>query len=176
MSTDPLAVPRLKWRRVNDDQFVTENAADVGWSLDRYPTAWSRRGKNADWSRKWWLHTAGDELDPEVHETCPIVTSRQVTALNRHPDILRYADVLAAGWHNMCRRIQNGQPHAEQVIRRGHQYARCPSCSASPSWSTRSRSSTKRAAWGSSSAARTRPNRPIGTLACRSPTSRGREP
>ena len=125
MSTDTLAVPRLKWRR-EEGSFVAEDAAGVSWSIDRHPTAWSRQGKNPDWREMWWLHrayTSRAPEDPEIHETCPIVTGRQVTALNRHPGILRYADVLAAGWSYDCWRIQNGQPTAEKVMRRGEKYA-----------------------------------------------------
>lgn len=122
-----LAVPRLKWRRVNDEQFITEDAAGVGWSIDTHPTIPDRQGKNPDWSPKWWLHQLADDgtlpMDPAIHETCPIVTARRITALNRHLDVLRYADVLAAGWHNACWRIQNGEPLAEQVMRRGEQQA-----------------------------------------------------
>ena len=127
MSLENLAVPRLKWRRLDDGSFIAEDANGTMWSLDQHPTAWSRQGKNADWSEKWWLHqcdeNGGLSRDPEIHETCPHVSSRQVTALNRHPDILRYADVLAAGWHNACWRIQNGHPYAEQVMRCGDAYA-----------------------------------------------------
>lgn len=122
-----LAVPRLKWLRVNDEQFITEDTAGVGWSIDRHPTIPDRQGKNPDWSPKWWLHQLAHDgtlpMDPTIHETCPIVTARGITALNRHPAVLRYADVLAAGWNNACWRIQNGEPHAEQVMRRDEEHA-----------------------------------------------------
>lgn len=119
---DNLAVPRLIWRRLNDEQFVTVDADGVGWSIDRHPAVESRQGKTPDWSLKWWLHRLGDDGQvhetPETHETCPIVSRRQVTALNRHRDILRYADVLAAGW-SMAWRMPNGHPLSEQLMRHG---------------------------------------------------------
>ncbi|MET7477980.1 hypothetical protein ABZT17_26940 [Streptomyces sp. NPDC005648] len=127
MNSDTLAVPRLKWRRVSDEQFTTQDADGVRWSVDRHPTDARRQGKDPDWSPKWWLHQLDHDgllrETAETHETCPIVTSRQIIALNRHRDVLRYADVLAAGWDNACWRIQNGHPLAEQVFRRDGQHA-----------------------------------------------------
>ncbi|MFE7273028.1 hypothetical protein [Streptomyces sp. NPDC057623] len=114
--------PRLKWTRNALGYYEATDAKGATWTIDQHPTVPSRQGKNPDWSEKWWLHPAGPET-PETHEMCPIVTRRKITALHRHPDILRYADVLAAGWDNACWRIQNGEPLAEQVMRRGDQHA-----------------------------------------------------
>lgn len=114
--------PRLKWTRTEHGSYEATDANGATWSLDQHPTAPSRQGKNPDWSEKWWLHPAGPET-PETHEMCPIVTRRKITALHRHPDILRYADVLAAGWSGGCWRIQNGEPLAEPVMRRGDEHA-----------------------------------------------------
>jgi hypothetical protein len=113
--------PRLKWTRTAHGSYEATDAGGAAWTIDQHPTPSSRQGKNPDWSEKWWLHPAGPET-PETHETCPLVTRRQVTALHRHPSILRYADVLAAGWH-MAWRMQNGQPHSEQLMRRGDDLA-----------------------------------------------------
>lgn len=114
--------PRLKWTRTDGGFYEATDANGATWTLDQHPTPPSRQGKNPDWSEKWWLHPAGPET-PEMCETCPIVSSRRITALHRHPDILRYADVLAAGWSDDCWRIQNGEPLAERVMRRGDEYA-----------------------------------------------------
>jgi hypothetical protein len=121
----PTEAPHLTWTRQPSGSYHATDAAGVIWSIDRHPAVRSRQGKNPDWSEAWWLHRGSDDqLDPAVHETCPLVTRRGVTALHRHPQILRYADVLAAGWHDECWRIQNGQPYAERVMRRGD--ARAP--------------------------------------------------
>lgn len=109
--------PRLKWTRTEHGSYEATDANGAAWTLDQHPTAPSRQGKNPDWSEKWWLHPAGPET-PETHEMCPIVTARKITALHRHPDILRYADVLAAGWSTAWR-MPNGHPYSEQLMRRG---------------------------------------------------------
>ncbi len=113
------AVPRLDWIRTGDS-YTAATPDGTTWTLDRHPAVPSRQGKTADWRWRWWLHRGDtDLLDPKVHETCPLVTRRQVTALHRHPDILRYADVLAAGWRDACWRLATG----DQVMRRGEDLA-----------------------------------------------------
>lgn len=114
--------PRLKWTRTAHGSYEATDADGATWTIDQHPAPSGRQGKNPDWSEKWWLHPAGPET-PETHETCPIVTRRQITALHRHRGILRYADALAAGWNDDCWRIQNGEPLAEKVMRRGDEYA-----------------------------------------------------
>lgn len=110
-------VPRLLWQRAADGSYV---AAGDGWSIDRHPAARSRQGKTPDWRAKWWLHPRQDDGspsdDPDLHETCPLVTAASWTALHRHPEVLRYADVLAAGWSDRCWRIPNGRPLSERVM------------------------------------------------------------
>lgn len=119
--------PALTWTRRNPEQYVATDAAGVQWSIDRHPTAPSRQGKNPDWAEKWWLHRLNADgsypTDPKIHEECAIICGGHWTALHRHPEVLRYASVLAAGWDNACWRIQNGEPLAEQVMRRGDERA-----------------------------------------------------
>ncbi|MGI5223548.1 hypothetical protein [Actinoallomurus sp. CA-142502] len=120
MAEQHSGVPRLSWKGEAQDRYQATDTAGVLWSIDRHPTPRGRQGKNEDWSELWWLHRGdADQLNPEVHDSCPVVTSRSITALHRHPSILRYADVLAAGWWFECWRIPNGQPDSERVMRRG---------------------------------------------------------
>lgn len=117
--------PRLDWMRTQHGAYEATDADGTTWSIDRHPAPRSRQGKNEDWSELWWLHnlTADDYNNPETHEVCRVVTRRRVTALHRHRSILRYADVLAAGWWDECWRVFNGHPTSELVMRRGDERA-----------------------------------------------------
>ncbi|MEV7871479.1 hypothetical protein AB0P17_36515 [Streptomyces sp. NPDC088124] len=121
MQTDMIAVPKLNWTRTEDGWYTATDADGASWSIDRHPTVPSRQNDSGspDWREKWWLHPGADDGNPEIHETCPIVTSAPWTALHRHPEVLRYADVLAAGWRDECWRIANGTPLSEKVMGRG---------------------------------------------------------
>lgn len=120
MSNTP-AAPCLTWTRTEYGAYQATDAGGNLWSIDRHPAPHSRQGKSEDWTEVWWLHnlTADDYTNPETHEVCRLVTRRQATALHRHPQILRFADVLAAGWWDECWRVYNGHPTSERVMRRG---------------------------------------------------------
>lgn len=116
--TNRYLAPALGWKR-DDTGYVATDAEGTCWSIDQHPTTPDRQGKNPDWSRKWWLHrldaNAQYPTDPAVHDECPLVTGASWTALHRHPEVLRYADALAAGWTDRCWAIGN----ADWVMQRG---------------------------------------------------------
>ncbi|MEV7422846.1 hypothetical protein [Streptomyces sp. NPDC091212] len=123
MYTRTPSVLQLIWTR-EDGWYTATDAEGTAWSIDRHPTVPTRQNTsgNPDWREKWWLHPLTDE-DPETHETCLIVTSAPWNALHRHPEVLRYADVLVAGWRDACWRIPNGTATSEQVMIRGEERA-----------------------------------------------------
>ncbi|MFJ2178917.1 hypothetical protein ACIOHE_39240 [Streptomyces sp. NPDC087851] len=124
MHTPTPPVLHLIWTRTEDGWYKATDAEGTAWSIDRHPTIPSRQNSSGtpDWREKWWLHPATDE-DPETHEICPLVTTEPWTALHRHPEVLRYADVLVAGWRDQGWRIPNGTPLSEPVMGRGEQRA-----------------------------------------------------
>ncbi|MEV4974423.1 hypothetical protein [Streptomyces scopuliridis] len=120
-----IPVLQLIWTRTADGSYTAMDPEGTMWSIDRHPTVPSRQNHDGspDWRAKWWLHSSLTDEDPETHGLCPIVTSEPWTALHRHPEVLRYADVLAAGWRDQCWQIPNGTPMSDKVMGRGEQRA-----------------------------------------------------
>ncbi|MGW6602572.1 hypothetical protein [Streptomyces sp. NPDC055036] len=120
------AVTEQIWTRASDGSYTATAADNICWSIDRHRTIPSRQNRDGspDLREKWWLHCLTvDAQDPEIHERCTIVTSASWTSLHRHPEVLRYADVLVAGWADTCWRLHNGTPESETVMRRDDAHA-----------------------------------------------------
>lgn len=91
--------PALVWTRVGDRYQATATDGTV-WSLEQHAPTPERAGTPPTWTPRWWLHqyAEGEVALQDTHQTCQLVTKARWTALHRHPEVLRYAEVLAEGW------------------------------------------------------------------------------
>ncbi|MCD9144353.1 hypothetical protein [Streptomyces albireticuli] len=98
--------PALFWTFTKKGFYRTTAADGLRWAIVQHSIPWSRQNTtgNPNMSRYWWVHplTADGTLhdDPDIWNTCQRVgnASPRWTNLHRHPEALRYADALAAGW------------------------------------------------------------------------------
>ncbi|WP_060952422.1 hypothetical protein [Streptomyces hygroscopicus] len=116
-------VPKLVWTRTRPGLLTATDADSVHWGIVRHgtpPGAPRPAGGTPDGPR-WWLHRLGEGDEPASYAAAPVVCEGDVEP--SVPDVLRYADVLAAGWRSASWRVENGTAHGDLVMVREGRHA-----------------------------------------------------
>lgn len=120
--------PALFWTLIKDGFYRATAADGTRWGILQHTMPWDRQNTtgNPNMAEYWWVHelTADGTLhdDPDIWNTCRRVgnASPRWANLHRHPETLRYADALAAGWSYAPGRRVPGS--SEEVMHRHGMY------------------------------------------------------
>ncbi|MER7874859.1 hypothetical protein ABTY63_15050 [Streptomyces solisilvae] len=122
-------VPQLVWTQTHDGLLAATDADSVHWGIVRHatPPGAPRPAEGAPSGPRWWLHQLGQGDEPPAvtdlaaYAAAPLVCEGEVEP--SVPQVLRYADALAAGWRSAAWRIENGTAYGDLVMVRDGQHA-----------------------------------------------------